>query len=144
MQVQSIQQHTSYTNYSRQKTNFKGEFISNSCIKEIMQKANIDDLRGFEKILQDMKKFKDDLVIWVEKDSWSDPNICSYADYDLYKRKGQNTQTEQLFNTVDNFSDTESSILKHITIALENLYKENFYAQSQGAKVEEIEKLLIQ
>ena len=147
MRIQPIQQHSNYTYNNRQKPSFKGEFVKNKPIDELISCSDIGGLQRFKELVQNIKKVNDDSIFWVELvESEYDINNGSDTAYDydyyLHTQKGQDKKTDKTLVSVYDSVPYESKLSK-INEGLEKFYQNEIPAKDKRGLINEIDELLI-
>lgn len=80
------------SNYSVQnntRSNFKGEFVQNIDLKNLVKNSSTDGAKRFEAVLQKIKKIPDNVVFWIgEFYSENDDTKTMDLSYDLFHQIG--------------------------------------------------------
>ena len=155
MKVQAINDTNRYYKYDNM--NFKAEFLNTQDLKYVMRHSPIETLNEFNKILQKIKRVKDNVIFWVES-HWSTVDINNGSDekiineYMLYKQIGQDEKTKKCLTIPCSYDaydyDGDENIkfkLAGINAYLKDTYKDVFaFENAQRAEItDEIEKLLV-
>ena len=147
MQIQPIQQYPTYKCNNRQKPSFKGEFVRNESLEDLMMSSDIGGLKRFKELVQNIKNVKDDSIFWVERVK-SEYDINNGSDtaidisYYLHTQKGQNKKTSKKLVYIYEDVPYESKLSK-INEGLEKFYENKIKTEDKNDIINEIDKLLI-
>ena len=128
---------------------FKGEFVKNAVIRDIVYKASIEEMIKFENLLKKIGKINDSLVFSVTSKSkdynYSIANFRgSITTYRLLKQNKLNPADEEIIAITHSDSDNVNhNILGILTKDLETFYFDDLQRNEKQELTEKIMNLMV-